>query len=1143
MKRLFNDDWYFKKITNDGEDSGWHAVDIPHDWHIYDISGLYEDGEGLYKKSFEYDPLPGERAYIRFDGVYMDTTVWVNDICAGEWKYGYSTFEYEITGLLKKGTNEIKVRTIFQNPNSRWYSGAGIYRNVWFITKQRSNIVSDGVYISAKDAGDGMWDVNISAETDIAVHDADKEKHMLYEIYDEAGECICGDEKRIGREEKCTGRDEKCTGREVGRACIRVKDPLLWDISSPHIYTMRAKLYIDGALMDTECVKFGFRTISFTCDHGFYLNGRHVKLKGVCMHHDLGCLGAAINRHAIRRQIKILKSMGVNAIRTAHNMPAPEFMDIADEEGMLVASEAFDMWERPKTEYDYARFFKQWHERDVASWIRRDRNHPSVILWSIGNEIYDTHADERGLEITHMLMDEVYSHDPMHNAPVTIGSNYMPWENAARCADAVKIAGYNYSESLYDEHHRLHPDWMIYGSETGSVVQSRGIYHFPASAGILSEDDLQCSSLMNSTTSWGTQNLEKCIIKDRDNEYTAGMFVWSGFDYIGEPTPYHTKNSYFGQVDTAGFPKDSYYIYKSCWTDYRKDPMIHIFPYWDFNEGQLIDVMVCTNAPKMELIFNGVSYGITDTRKNRDQLVSRYVIPYKKGELEAIAYDEDGNVIASDIKRSFKNASRIVLSPDKEVMKADGEDLIFVEISAEDEDGNPVENANNRMNVSVTGAGRLIGLDNGDSTDTDSYKGVSKRLFSGKLLAVIAAKKTPGNIELRVDSPGLAGAAVTFTAKEAQITEGISANEYNTPDENVNEDEIPVRKLEIYSDVQSFNEDIREADVYVRIEPENATYREVLFSATDDNGVKSNIAEVSADGLRAHVTALGDGTFKLRCASYNGTDHHDIISQKEYNISGLGKAYLNPYEFVSGSLYGRSSGGLTNGNEKGVATPRDHESRILYENLDFGDIGSDEVEIPIFELDNTKLEFEIWEGMPYEENSSRLLDAVYDKPSIWNTYQSEKFKLKKRLRGITSLGFVFGRKAHIKGFVFTRPDIKGEKYNIRDCADIYGDTFTVSDDAVTRIGNNVSFVYNDMYFGSEGPEKLIICGSTPLKNNTVHVRFKRGEDVVNKIIEFPHSDDYKEMEYEITDISGQYEQVMFIFLPGSSFNFKWFMFR
>ena len=370
-------------------------------------------------------------------------------------------------------------------------------------------------------------------------------------------------------------------------------------------------------------------------DKGLILNGRKIKLFGVCEHHDLGALGSAFNKEALRRRFKILKDMGVNAIRTFHNMPDPQFMDLADEMGFLIASEAFDMWERSKTTYDYARFFKEWSHKDVMSWITRNRNHPSLLMWSIGNEIYYTHADVRGQEITKMLMEYVKEFDPNENAKVTIGSNFMPWENAKKCVDIVKIAGYNYSEKYYEEHHEKHhekhKDWIIYGSEAASVVQSRGIYHFPFEKSILADDDEQCSVLGNSTTSWGAKSPERCITDDRYAEFSLGQFIWTGFDYIGEPTPYHTKNSYFGQIDTATFKKDSYYIYQSEWTDYRKKPMIHILPYWDFSENQIVDVRVCSNAPKIELKLNGKVIGKynIDHKKGKD-LVGWWKIPYKR---------------------------------------------------------------------------------------------------------------------------------------------------------------------------------------------------------------------------------------------------------------------------------------------------------------------------------------------------------------------------------------------------------------------------------------------------------------------------------------------------------------------------------
>ncbi len=624
----------------------------------------------------------------------------------------------------------------------------------------------------------------------------------------------------------------------INRQKLFVKAPLLWSPEEPNLYQLRTKLQIDDLVIESISQNLGFKNVVLDPKRGFILNGTKMKLNGVCEHHDLGALGAAFNKSALARRFKILKDMGVNAIRTAHNMPAKEFMDLADEMGMLVISEAFDMWELPKTKYDYARFFKEWAYRDVRSWVKRDRNHPSLIMWSIGNEIYDTHAGKRGQEITKMLRDYVLEHDPRGNGAVTIGSNYMPWEGAQKCADLVKVAGYNYSEKNYHEHHERYTDWIIYGSETGSVVQSRGVYHFPYEESLLSDEDEQCSALGNSSTSWGARSTEACIIADRDAPFSLGTFVWTGFDYLGEPTPYHTKNSYFGQIDTATFTKDSYYVYQGAWTDYKVKPMVHILPYWDFNEGQKIDVRVCSNAPMIELKLNDETIGTHQIdHRQGSQLVGWWKLPYKPGELKAIAYDETGRIIATHIRRSFGDAVRIRLKADKERLFANGTDLIFVEISMEDAEGNPVENASNRVRVNVSGAGRLIGLDNGDSTDFDQYKGLSKRLFSGKLMAIVGAKIEPGNIYIDVSSRGLESAHMLLKAESAHPIPGISALTENRemPCITGKLDEIPVRKIEIVSDDGLlFDEQKRKIKVRALLHPANTSYPHVEWAIVNE---------------------------------------------------------------------------------------------------------------------------------------------------------------------------------------------------------------------------------------------------------------------------------------------------------------------
>ncbi|WP_410768543.1 glycoside hydrolase family 2 TIM barrel-domain containing protein [Fontibacillus sp. BL9] len=1151
QKKLLNRDWLFAKQPIDSdlhtvrtERIDWMPVTLPHDWLINDSNNLYETGEGWYRKNLHFDEtVPGNRLSLRFEGVYMNSSIYVNGQLAGNWKYGYSTFEIDITPYITAGINEIYVRVIHESPNSRWYSGAGIYRNVWLKTYSDTHIVPDGIYISATKAGK-HWNVEIDTEIRFG-SEAAAPLNLRHRILDAAGELITQIEAEVSFETEST-------------ACITtilsVSDPVVWDIDQPYCYSMKTELIADGLVIEEEIQNFGFRTLEFHSAKGFFLNGRYVKLQGVCQHHDLGCLGAAVNKAALRRQMVLLQEMGVNAIRTAHNMPAVELMELADEMGVLIVSEAFDMWERKKTPYDYARFFPQWWRKDVASWIRRDRNHPSMIMWSLGNEIYDTHADERGQEITAELRDEVLRHDPKSNAVVTIGSNYMPWENARKCADLVKFAGYNYGEKYYDRHHQEHPDWIIYGSETSSTVQSRGIYHFPLAQSVLSDDDEQCSSLGNSSTSWGARSTEACIIADRDTPFSLGQFLWTGFDYIGEPTPYFTKNSYFGQIDTAGFKKDSFYIYQAEWTHYKVKPMVHIFPYWDFSDGQLIDVRVCSNAPKIELFLNDRSMGTFDIDHNHGlKLLGEWQIPYRKGVLRAVAYDEKGNIIASDVKSSFGNADSLVMVPDKTLLAADGSDLIFVEISAVDQAGHPVENANNRVHITVEGPGRLVGLDNGDSTDFDSYKGTHRRMFSGKLLAVVASTLEPGSITVRAESNKINSCEFNLNSMAPEPALNKEHDEYalyayapsNLSDnsEEINP-EIPVRKLELicpqgnWLSIQS-----RSLPVKVKIHPENATYQDVQWRITNTAGIDANIATLVANGHEAVITALGDGDVYVRCSTTNGSDKIKLYSLMEFHIDGMGQAYLNPYEFVSAGYHNESrSRNLTNGNERGVASGRDGESVIGFDNIDFGSYGSDEITLPVFSLDDEEFPIEIWEGYPGEEKAALVTSVTYQKPSIWNTYQEATYKLPKRLKGITSLCFVLRRKIHLKGFRFQKPMKAYQRLTALENSKIYGDSFTLGDEAIQNIGNNVSLVFEEMDFGETGTGKLVICGHSPIDKNTLHIMFSGPNGETRERVEFTYSEDYIVREFPLERITGL-QTVTFVFLPGSQFDFKWFQFQ
>jgi len=1240
MKRLFNGGWSFwcGEPDLDVSEAGKHLtefqkVDLPHDWLIADAKNLYRDGCGFYRKIFSMQPKENKRYSLIFEGVYMDTTIWVNEQQAGEWKYGYSTFEIDLTPFVKAGENEILVSVNFRSPNSRWYSGAGIYRDVWFKETTKTYIRENGVYIHTEACEKKVGkepDFLLYADTEIVGDAWDEVRHTLYhkrevepeielplelllgdqvELVEEAslmtekvGEASCAEEDAnvSEKEASCASAVEAYADSERENLCVpeiiasyntnkntaiyRVKSPRCWDVEHPHLYILKTELWKDGEIIQEEYSQIGFRSIAFDPEQGFLLNGRKVKLNGVCEHHDLGALGAAFHRTAMARKLRILKEMGVNALRGTHNMTAPAVVELADQMGILMISEAFDMWERSKTTYDYARFFKEWSERDVESWVMRDRNHPCIIMFSIGNEIYDTHVDAHGREITVRLRDLVKKYDYRRNAGITIGSNYMPWENARLCADEVKLAGYNYGEKYYEVHHKAHPDWVIYGSETSSIVQSRGIYHFPLRASILTEDDEQCSSLGNSPTSWGAKSMERCVCEDRDMDFSMGQFLWTGFDYIGEPTPYHTKNSYFGQVDTAGFPKDAYYVWQSAWTDYRKAPMIHIFPYWDFNEGQSIDIRVCSNAPFVELFCNGKSCGrqqLTHEKGSGHHIIADYSLPYEKGVLYAVAYDEEGNETARETKASFGNSAEIVLRASGRAAVANGRDLFFVEIGTWDEKGNPVENAVDRVTVQVEGAGHLVGLDNGDSTDEDSYKGNSRQLFSGKLLAIIETGTIPGAVRISVSGKGLKSAELVCEAVEIdqmltfmkgekaqriyhnfwqdlceetyapRPTELIEDHEERQRERQEDEqkqsqkerldekqEEIPVRKITLCSPMgQKLSKEQPYLTVEAEIEPKKATDRQLMFRVVDEHGVDSNLVKLLVQGHTAQLHAMGDGSFYLRCMSRSGTDRIRVISQLEFTVEGMGQAYRNPYELISGSLYTSYQGEVSNGNERGVATARDGETVVTFGNIDFGPVGSDEITLSVFALTSEEYPIRIYEGVPGEEGCQLLADVVYQKPSIWNTYQEETYSLAKRVTGINTISVAVHQKIHLKGFVFKKLQKAWLSLNAAEADSVYGDTFTKEERAITGIGNNVTITYTEMDFGEEGTAGIRICGRAPESSNSLHIRFLQGEEESKQLVEFPMCGEYTEKEFSLTPVKGKWD-VSFVFLPGSCFDLQ-----
>lgn len=1143
MKELFNNNWYFHKepLGTPAEaffaTQEWEAVDIPHDWMIYHCENLYEEAISCYKKTFTIEvtdtkPFGTEKISLLFEGVYMNNTIYLNGEKIAYWPYGYSQFEVDLTGHLREGKNTIYVTSVYQLPNSRWYPGSGIYRSVWLVRRPPVHLTTDGIYISPK-KNDTQWDVHIDTEVQNDT-DADAAYTLQHTILDP--------NHRVVRSWKTHG--SVAPGLSVDRQIIPFEDPLLWDLNQPNIYTLQTELLTEDFGTDSDTPSFGFRTLKFTPDHGFFLNGRNVKINGSCEHHTLGALGAAMNKEALRRQLVSLQKMGVNAIRSAHNMPASELMELCDEMGLLLYTESFDMWENKKTDYDYGNFFKEWWQKDLTSWVRQDRNHPCLFIWGIGNEIHDVNYD-RGHEITCMLRDAVRELDYYGNAVIAMGSNIMGGEGAQKCANEVDLAGYNYMEHLYDAHHQKYPDWCIFGSETSSTLQSRGIYHFPLTNRLLTYEDGQCSSLGNCTTNWGAKNTDAVITAHRDRDYCFGQFIWTGWDYIGEPTPYFTKNSYFGQVDTAGFEKDSYYHYMAEWTDYKANPMIHLLPYWDYNEGQQIDVRAFSNAPVVELFLNGSSQGRREIdHAHAMTLAGDWRLAYTPGVLKAVAYDEEGNVIATATQSSFGDAKKLVLRPNKATLLANGEDLLFVEINTLDENDVFVANSRSRVRVSVTGAGRLIGLDNGDSTDFEQYKGTCRRLFSGRLLAIIAAKPTCGNVHIEVSSPSLEPAVLDIEAVRAPIRPGISCHMENKETYLDKSDEIPVRKIALTNmGTCHLDEDHPVTTIHAEIFPENATYRELHFKAISLNGVESRCVKIDVIDNTATLHAVGDGDFRLLCTCTNGTEVSEIISELEFQVTGLGEATSNPYKMVNGIDYCDCTAEAKLSFQGGVYITAEERTRFLFENVDFGEYGATDIHIPIFSFED-ELPIEVWLG-DSEKGGRLLVKDRYCAKSWYNHYQENVYALPERIKGVQSIAIVVypSVKLSLQGFYCTPQEKAYGRLFAAECNSITGDAFTIGEESITDIGNNVTLQFEHMNFGQEGPSRITICGHSSIPVNTIHLRFY-GDDgtEVAHMLDFVQSDGNQAITYPITGLKGT-GHVDFIFMPGSKFDFDWFQFQ
>ena len=797
----FTEEWKFflgdDPLANNAryDDSQWRTLDLPHDWSIEaDFSvdhpatpggGALPGGTGWYRKTFiANQSFENKNIYIDFDGIYRKSQVWINGQLLGERPFGYISFRYELTPYIKTGEeNVIAVRVDnSEQPNSRWYSGSGIYRNVWLVVVDPVHIDHWGTTVTTEDVSAQSAKIKIAVRVKNTSEEA-VNIDLLSTLLNASGKAL----SQVNNSIFIASDDIVESAQE-----INLNSPQLWSIDHPYLYTIHTQVKRDGEVIDDYETPVGIRSFSFDVDNGFFLNGESVKLKGVCNHHDLGCLGAAVNYRAIERQLEILKEMGCNSIRTSHNPPAPELLDLCDKMGFIVMDEAFDMWRKKKSAFDYSVDFPEWHEKDLTDLILRDRNHPSIVMWSIGNEVLEqwSHIDADTLDmqqantllnfagtlnlgdtttnnlhvnsvLTIKLANMVNELDATR--PVTAGNNETNTYNHLFRADVMDIIGFNYHENDWHKprFQQQYPDKKLIITESTSGLMSRGYYMMPSDSFYIwprrwdrpfSQPVHHCSSYDNCHVPWGSTH-EKSWKIVKDNAHIAGLYVWTGFDYLGEPTPFWwpSRSSYFGIIDLAGFPKDVYYMYQSEWSNQE---VLHIFPHWNWNEGDTVDVWAYYNyADEVELFLNGESLG-RKSKPDDDALHVWWRIPYQKGTLHAISYRNGKQILKKEIKTAGEPTS-IRLTADRQSIKSDGKDLSFITVEVLDKDGIVVPTADNYIRFSIDGAGSIAGTDNGDPTDSNSLKKPERKLFNGKALVVIQSGKSAGTVRLKAESENL----------------------------------------------------------------------------------------------------------------------------------------------------------------------------------------------------------------------------------------------------------------------------------------------------------------------------------------------------------------------------------------------------
>lgn len=773
--------WDFSK-----DSTRWESVTIPHDWAIYGpfdrsydlqkvtveqngeteatwktgrTGGLPYIGKGFYKTTFEVPDTAGRSISLLFDGAMSHANVYVNGKHVAYWPYGYNSFTADLDGVVKPGENTVEVS--LENPpqSSRWYPGAGLYRNVHLIDREKVHIPVWGTYVTTPYVSKEYATLHLQTEVE-GVSKGD-EVTLTTVIRNQDGKEVASD----------THSYKIYPGAPIYQN-FKVADPSLWTPETPDLYSAETTVTKDGRKVDSFTTRFGIRSVEVRAGEGFFLNGEKRQFKGVCNHHDLGPLGAAVNKAALRHQLELLKEMGADAVRTAHNMPAPELVELCDELGLMMMIEPFDDWGfRPKSKNGYGTIFSEWAEKDMVNMVRHYRNNPSVVMWSIGNEVPSQWGPD-GISELMFLQDIVHREDPTR--PVTCGMDQVKAVTENGFAAALDVPGFNYRVHLYEEAFPKLPQNVLLGSETTSTVSSRGKYYFPVTkAPDVVRDDNQSSSYDVEYCSWSNIPDDDFAAED-DLPYDMGQFVWTGFDYLGEPSPYDTDawpshSSYFGIIDLASIPKDRYYLYRSKWN--KDDHTIHILPHWNWEgrEGEVTPVFVYTDSPKAELFINGKSQGMRE-KKSGGSNMERYRLMwnetvYEPGEVRVVAYNADGSVAGEKTIRTAGKPDHLVLTPNRSELTADGEDLVYITVQVADKDGNIVPTDGRTVKFSAKGAGKFRATANGDPTSLRLFHLPEMDLFSGAATAIVQASDTPGQVTFTATAKGVKPASLTIPVK------------------------------------------------------------------------------------------------------------------------------------------------------------------------------------------------------------------------------------------------------------------------------------------------------------------------------------------------------------------------------------------